>query len=92
MLKLHSRVLSEIGEGDTFEELCVGVPREPQQFIEAAVALGHPRFLFACVSHDASAAIDGLLGNAADLSLARTGFLKMDDQGKGVTCEGGRTA
>ena len=32
--------------------------------------------MLARVSHDASAAIYSLLGNAADLSLARTGFLK----------------
>ena len=39
MLKPHSKMLSEIGEGDTFEELRVGVLREPQQFIDAAVAV-----------------------------------------------------
>ena len=72
----NAAVVNHIGEGEVFEVVKVGVPREPQQFITAAVELGHPRFLLARVSKDALSAVNGLLGDAADLSLQRSKFLK----------------
>ena len=72
----NAAVVNHIGEGEVFEVVKVGVPREPQQFITAAVELGHPRFLLARVSKDALGAVNGLLGDAANLSLQRSKFLK----------------
>ena len=72
----NAKLVNEIKEGDVYELVKVGVPREPPQFIAAAVALGHPRFLLARVSNDSLAAVNCLLGDAADLSLRRTRFLK----------------
>ena len=72
----HSKMASEILEGETFELIKVGVPRDPQQFIDAAVALGHPRFLLARLDSNASEAVGHLLGNGNDVTLFRTGFLK----------------
>ena len=76
MAMVNPKMASNVQEGETFELLKIGVPREPQQFIEAAVALGHPRFLLARVNNEASEAIDYLLGDAANLSLTRMAFLK----------------
>ena len=72
----NAKLVNEIKEGDVYELVKVGVPREPPQFITAAVALGHPRFLLARVNNDSLAAVNCLLGDAADLSLRRTKFLK----------------
>ena len=46
----HAKMTSAISEGETCELIKVGVPRDPLQFIEAAVALGHPRFLLVRVA------------------------------------------
>ena len=72
----NAKLVNEIKEGDVYELVKVGVPREPPQFITAAVALGHPRFLLARVNNDSLAAVNCLFGDAADLSLRRTKFLK----------------
>ena len=72
----HAKMASVISEGETFELIKVGVPRDPVQFIEAAVALGHPRFLLARLDSQASHAVESLLGNASDVTLRRTAFLK----------------
>ena len=69
-------MVSHIEDGETFELVKVGVPRDPTEFITAAVTLGHPRFLLARVSGEAEVAVDHLLGNAAELSLYRARFLK----------------
>ena len=65
---------SEILEGETFELIKVGVPRDPQQFIDAAVALGHPRFLLARLDSNASEAVGHLLGNGNEVTLFQNGF------------------
>ena len=52
------------------------MPRDPQQFIEAAVAMGHPRFLLARLDSNASEAVRHLLGNGNNVTFFRTGFLK----------------
>ena len=81
----HSKMASEILEGETFELIKVGVPRDPQQFIDAAVALGHPRFLLARLDSNASEAVGHLLGNGNNVTLFRTGFLKkVDAKGQGT--------
>ena len=74
----HAKMASEILDGEAFEliKVKVGVPRDPQQFIEAAVALGHPRFLLARLDSQASEAVDQLIGNKNQVTLARTAFLK----------------
>ena len=72
----NSRMVNQIPEGEVYELVKVGVPREPQQFIAAAVELGHPRFLLARVSDEAMIAVDSLLGDASNLSLKRANFLK----------------
>ena len=40
-------MVSHIDDGETFELVKVGVPRDPTEFITAVVTLGHPRFLLA---------------------------------------------
>ena len=49
----NSTVYDDILEGDHFETLYIGVPRDPPQFIEEAVRAGHPRFLLARVGPEA---------------------------------------
>ena len=75
----HAKMASEILEGETFELIKVGVPRDPQQFIEAAVAMGHPRFLLARLDSNASEVVRHLLGNGNNVTFFRTGFLKKMD-------------
>ena len=72
----HAKMASEVCEGETFELISVGVPRDPQQFIAAAVELGHPRFLLARLEPQASESVNHLLGDARNVTLLRTGFLK----------------
>ena len=71
-----AKLISRIEDGETFEQVKVGIPRSPTEFIAAAVALGHPRFLLARVHGDSETAVDHLLGNGAELSLRRASFLK----------------
>ena len=72
----YAKMASEVCEGETFELITVGVPRDPQQFIAAAVELGHPRFLLARLEPQASESVNHLLGDTRDVTLLRTGFLK----------------
>ena len=72
----NAKIVSDLLDGEVFELIKVGVPREPQQFICAAVEAGHPRFLLARLSSESSIAVDHLLGDAKNLTLLRTGFLK----------------
>ena len=76
MTQKGATMVSHLEDGETFELVKVGVPRDPTEFIAAAVSLGHPRFLLARVSSEAEVAVDHLLGNAAKLSLLRARFLK----------------
>ena len=58
----HAKMTSAISEGETCELIKVGVPRDPLQFIEAAVALGHPRFLLARMATPVFACKTGFTG------------------------------
>ena len=72
----NAKMVSDILDGEIFELIRVGVPREPQQFICAAVEVGHPRSLLARLTDESSCAVDHLLGDAKKLTLLRTSFLK----------------
>jgi len=76
MTQPGAKIVSHIEDKETYELVKVGVPRNPTEFIAAAVNLGHPRFLLARVSDESEAAVDRLLGSAAELSLQRARFMK----------------
>ena len=76
MTQPGAKIVSHIEDKETCELVRVGVPRNPTEFIAAAVELGHPRFLLARVNGESEAAVDSLLGSSAELSLLRAKFMK----------------
>ena len=76
LAKAGAQVAGPLVNGDSFEVITIGIPWEPQQFIEEAIRIGHPRFLLARVHQDTSQAIDRLLCSAPKLTGERANFLK----------------
>ena len=73
---MESAKLVNLTEGvHPFELVRVGIPRDPQQFIAAAVKLGHRLFRLARVNKESLEARNSLVGDATSLSRLRTQFL-----------------